>query len=775
LRAGAEACRGPGKVISYAFLSQNRSVFMKWGLWVYRFRVWVLIGSALSLLPAAWLTSRGGRLESVIIPADTSSGRAIELIKNELPPTNPYFGLIFDSKSLQATDPRFKTEVERALAPLRNDPQVASVRTAFDANAMGPTLISHDGRSTIVYVDLDSNLNQTALSMDVYPKLRAKVHSDTLQITAFGSLPLFHDLSTMAERDAKRAEMRALPLIGLLLILVFGSAVGAFLPLSVGVLAVLAGMAGTFALAHVTQVVIFAENILVMVGLGVAIDYSLFILSRFREEVQHCPVPEALALTMATTGRAVLFSGGTVAIGLFSMLLLGIGSLGSMGLAGAIVVAMALFYTMTFLPALLAVLGRNINAFKLPFMNTERSGKEGGFWHKLADTIMAHPWRALLPATLFLLLLGAPFVHIELGSSNVTALPQSAEARRGWELLRSQFHGGSADSIIVVVRFPDGAPLTPEHIGGIYDLSRWLAAVPGVNRVQSIVNLDPSLTRDQYVQLLAQPMDLLPEGLQLMLQKTVGKDIVVLDLQILPPASSPEAFNLVGTIRDAHPPVGGELMVTGESALNLDLVQQIKQNTPIVIGTVIAVTYGLLFLLLGSLLLPLKAILMNLLSISASYGALVWIFQEGHLSGWLGFTPGPIEAMTPIIMFCILFGLSMDYEVLLLSTVREEYYATGDNTRAVGRSLERTGRMITGAAAIMAAVLFAFGFSELTVVQAMGIGMGIAVVVDATIVRCILVPAAMKLLGRWNWWAPGFLARLYNFLALGEDKPDRTC
>ncbi len=742
-----------------------------WGLWVYRFRWWVLIISVLTLVPAALLTIRGGYLDSVVIPANTSSSRALDLIKKELPPTPPSFGLILQSQSLRATDPIFKAEVERALAPLRNAPRVASVRTPYDTGTADPTLISRDGRGIIAEVELkDLTANETVLAMDIYPRLRAKVHSDSLEVTAFGTLPRSHDFTVLAERDVKHAEMMVLPVVALLLILVFGSVLGAALPLSVGLLAVTAGMAGTLALARITPVLVFAKNVIVMVGLGVAIDYSLFIVSRFREEVHRSSVPDALAHTMATTGRAILFSGGTVAIGLFSMLLLGLGVLGSMGLAGAIVVIMALFYAMTFLPALLAILGPKVDVLRLPFIN---SGKGGGFWRPLATMVMAHPWRVLLPATLFLLLLGVPFIHIQLGSSDVTGLPRSDESRRGWELLRKEFDKGNDDSIIVVVRYPGSTPLTPEHIGRIYDLSRWLATLPGIQRVESVVDLNPSITRDQYIKFLTKQMYKFPQGLQLALKKTVGNDIIVLATQILPPAGSSEALNLVRTIRDAHPSVGGELMVTGESAFHVDFIDAIKRNTPIVIGVVVIVTYSLLFLLLGSLLLPLKAVLMNLLSISASYGALVWIFQEGHLSRWLHFTPGPVEAMTPIIMFCILFGLSMDYEVLLLSRVREEYDQTGDNARAVGRSLEYTGRMITGAAAIMALVLFAFGFADLTVVKAMGIGMGIAVVVDATIVRCMLVPAAMKLLGRWNWWAPGFLVRLYDFLGLGERRRDR--
>ena len=744
-----------------------------WGRWVYRFRWWVLIISVLSLGPAAWLTSQGGHLGSVIIPANTKSARALDLIKRELPPTLPSFGLIFRNPSLLATDPAFQAEVERAVTPLRNDPRVANVHTTYDAGEVNSRSISRDGHSTIVRVELkDVSADDTVLAMDIYPALRAKVQSDTLEVVAFGTLPRNHDFTVIPERDIRRAELVVLPLVGLLLVLVFGSVLAAALPLAVGVLAVTGGMACTLALAHITPVLVFATSIVVMVGLGVAIDYSLFIVSRFREEAHRHPAPEALAHTMETSGRAILFSGGTVAIGLLGMLLLGLGPLNSLGLAGTIVVTLAVIYAMTFLPALLVILGPRIDAWSLPFMNADKVG-HGRFWRRLANMVMAHPWRVLLPAAVFLLLLGVPFQHIRLSPSDVTGLPPTAESRQGDEMLHREFQEPDTSPIVVVVHYTDGSPLTSEHVGRIYDLSRWLARLPAVTRVDSIVDLDPSISRSEYLQILTQTMAQLPSGVQLALKRMVGVDIVMLVAQTSLSAGSDEALGLVRTIRRSHPSVDGDLMVTGESAFHLDFIETMKRNTPAAIGIIVLVTYVLLFLLLGSLLLPLKAVLMNMLSISASYGALVWIFQYGHLASWLHFTPGHIETMTPIMMFCVLFGLSMDYEVLLLSRVREEYERIGDNTRAVAESLERTGRLITGAASIMASVLFAFGFADMVVIKAIGIGMGIAVVVDATIVRALLVPATMRLLGRWNWWAPGPLVRLYLRINLGESRRPR--
>ena len=725
--------------------------------------------SLLSLAPAAWLTSHGGYLESVIIPSNTKSAQALDLIKKELPPMLPDFGLIFRSPTLSASDPAFQSEVRQALEPLRKDPHVASVSTPYNRPEVNSRYISRDGHAIIAKVEIkDDSANQNELTMDIYPMLRAKVHSSMLEVTSFGTYPRNYDLTILAERDARRGEMTVLPVVGLVLLFVFGSVIGAAIPLVIGVLTVTAGMAGTFVLAHFTPVLVYAKNVIVMVGLGVAIDYSLFILSRFREELKRYSVPDALANAISTTGRAILFSGGTVAIGLFGMMLLHFGHVSSMGMAGAIVVAFAVLYAITLLPALLAVLGPKVNAWRMPFTGAAEPGRDTQFWHSLATVVMVHPWRVLLPAALFLIVLGFPFRHIQLGSTDVTGLPKTAESRRGWDQLRSEFQKADANPIIVVVKYPGGSPLSAEHVNGIYDLSHWLAQLPGVNRVNSIVDLNPATSLIEYLLLYSEPASHLPQGVQFALKKMVGKDIVMLVVQTSLEAGGDQALNLVRTIRGSHPPLGGEVMVTGETAFHVDFIEAIEEWSPFVIGFVVVVTYLMLFLMLRTLLLPLKAVLMNILSISASYGALVWIFQDGHLASWLHFTPGPIEAINPIMMFCILFGLSMDYEVMLLSRVGEEYEKTCDNTQSVARSLERTGRMITGAAVIMSLVLFAFAFAGLTVIKEIGIGMGIAIVIDATIVRSLLVPAAMRLLGRWNWWVPPPLRSLYQSCASHE-------
>ena len=747
-------------------------MFAAWGRVVYRFRWLVLVSSILSLAAIIFLMGYGGRLGTGEFspPDDTESGRVEELLDDELPEDPPSFTLIFGSEVMKATDPAFRDEVERAVEPLEEVERVTGVRTAYENGATDEAMISRDGRRALAVVELEDG--GFAELQDAYAAVREEVRPGSLEVVAAGEMPLNEDFESTTEEDLKRAEIVSLPLALLMLLFVFGSVVAAGLPIGVGVLAVVGGFVGTLLLARTMDVSIYATNIITMIGLGVAIDYSLFVVSRFREEVGRHPVADALARTMATAGRAVLFSGLTVAIGFMGFFFFDVADLSSMGLAGAIVVAFSVLYGLTFLPALLAILGPRVNFLRLPFVHPESTSVGAGLWHQLANAVMARPWRVLLPVVALLLVLGSPFLNIRLGLSGAETLPPDSESRRGQEILDDQFRESSAYPMAVVLDYAKGSPLKKERIGEMYDLSRWLADRPGVKEVESVVDLDPSLSREQYQQLLSGPKEDLPPQIREALRRSTGDHLAVLTTYTSVGYNTEEAHDLVRDIREEHPEVEGEVLVGGWSAFDLDLTDSVAEATPLAIAFVVLATYLVLFLLLGSVLLPLKAVVVNFLSISASYGALVWVFQEGHLSGLLNFTPGPINTTTPIIMFCILFGLSMDYEVMLLSRIKEEYERSRDNRASVALGIERTGRLITGAALIMATVFFSFGLAETVVIKAIGLGMGLAVMVDATIVRALLVPAAMRLMGHWNWWAPGPLARLHRHLGLSERSID---
>ena len=738
---------------------------------MYRFRWPVLIASLVPVVAALWLVAHGGTFHPPAIPRATESGRAAHLIEGELPARPATFELIFSHPTLAATSPEFVTEVRRVVTQLARDPRVRRVITGYDGEPRDPGFFSRDGHRTRAVVELDAT-GVTFASVEfatpvatVYHDLYASVRSDTLRILPAGILAMQWDFKDATQKDLHRIELLVLPAVLILLLLVFRSVLAALVPLVVGLLAVMTGVAGAGLLARVTPMSIYATNVMTMIGLGVAIDYSLFIVSRFREEVRHRSVPEAVSVTLATAGHAVIFAGATVAVGLLGMAFISIENLDSMGYAGTIVVAFSVLYSVTFLPALLSILGRRIDAGRIPFLKPLAAPEPEGFWHRLATFVMRHPWGVLVPVTLFLLMLGTPFLNIRLGSGDVTSLPEDAPSRRGEEILRAEFPGAHLNPIVVVVHDPDGEPVRPDRVDALWELSRWLARQPHVVRVQSPLDLDPSITREQYRQLFSAPPEFVPAEIRTALGQMVGRHVVLMIVQSDLEVDSDAARQLVRTIRTSHPPVPGTgLLVSGRTAFDIDFIHTMATDAPRVVGFVVVATYVVLVLLLGSVVLPLKAVVMNFLSITASYGALVWIFQEGHLAGLLNFEPRSVETPVPIVMFCVLFGLSMDYEVLLLSRIREEYEASADNDGAVGRGLEHTGRLITGAAAIMAGVFFGFGLAHTIVIKAMGVAMGIAVVLDATIVRALLVPATMRLLGSWNWVAPRFVRRIYRRL-----------
>jgi RND superfamily putative drug exporter len=440
-----------------------------------------------------------------------------------------------------------------------------------------------------------------------------------------------------------------------------------------------------------------------------------------------------------------------------------------MGAGGAIVVAMAVVYGLTFLPALLSVLGGRVDRLRLPFLGARKPAGEGA-WHSMAMWVMRRPVLVLIPSLAILVIAGSPFLQLRLANGDVDQLPPSNPARQGYDILVRDFPGHDQTFITAVAYYPDSNPLTADHIGDIYDLSRRLGSVPNVIRVDSIVSADPSFTRADYQRMYTGPRESLPQSLQQALSFGAGGHIAVINLVTNKQYTSDEARSIVKAVRAEHLP-GGQVLATGGTAFDMDIVQFILDRTPTAVGTVILITYIVLFVLTGSIVLPLKAVLTNLFSISASFGAMVWIFQQGHLSEQLGFSAQSIDPSLPVILFSIVFGMSMDYEVLLISRIQEEYLRTRDNQAAVAMGLEKSGRLITGAAAIMVAVFLSFGLASVVLIKAIGIALAIAVAIDATIVRVLIVPSVMRLLGRANWWAPRPLAWLHRAIGAGEALP----
>jgi putative drug exporter of the RND superfamily len=742
---------------------KEHALFARWGHFVFRRRWAVLIASGILCILSVVGLVTGGVLANVL-SASAESTLALKLMEQELPtPTGHTFSLIISSKDLKVDDPVFKAAAEKLLNEVEKDKRVAGVRSPYNTSGIvSPTFVGKSGHAVLALVSLG---NDPRVATTAFANLKPTLKAPPLEVTAAGEMAVNHDFDTVLKSDLQKVELIALPLALLVLLIVFRSVVASLLPLGVGGLAVLGGISGIFTLARFYNVSNYALNVVSMIGLGVAIDYSLFIVSRFREELADgATIEEAVSVTMATAGRAVLFSGVAVAVGLSGFLFLGAIYLDSIGMTGALVVALAVFYSLTLLPALLAILGPRVDLGRIPFT---RRLSTADLWHRLANWVMRRPVGVLLPTLVLLTFAAAPFLHVQLWTSDVTMLPKHAESRRAHELQRREFVVHDPMQIIVLAKFKDGKPLQRERARALYDLAKKVGTLPHAARLQGVMVPDPRLGRDEQVALLSMPKLMMPDDLKDAMDETVGEHLAIFTVTTSPNSTSADRAALVRAIRALGPVADGRLMVSGLSAMDVDQGDYIRRRTPAALGVVMILTYLALFMLLGSVLLPLKAVLTNIVSLSASFGAIVWIFQDGHLARLLDFQPAPIEPALPVILFCLVFGLSMDYEVFLLTRVQEEYELHGDTTRAIANGLERSGKLITSAAAIMVVVFASFAFASVVPVKAVGLGLAIAVAADATVIRVLLVPAAMRLLGPLNWWAPAPLARFYRRLGFG--------
>lgn len=716
----------------------------RWGQLVAR-RSWLVLlgGIAVVLAAAAYGIGVFGNLSNGGFddPA-TDSAKELVLEQATFPGRETDLVIVYSSPTLRVEDPAFQRAVTDTLTALpRTD--VAGTVTYYDTRS--PGLVSSDGHATRVIVTL-AGTSQDAKS-DNWDAVKGDLDAPGLSTSVGGRWAVFGDVNEQVSKDIARAESISLPIVFLLSLLIFGSLVSALMPTLVGGIAVMGAFAVVRLITGVTDVSIFSINVITLLGMGLAIDYALFVVSRFREELAHQPdtsresVRAAVERTMATAGRTVLFSGLIVAASLASLLLFPQNFLRSMGYGGMAAVLVAMLAALTVLPALLGVLGSRIEFGRMPWRRGSRAhladartpdelhGADHevvhGTWARVAHSVMRRPVAYLVAIVIGLLALGSPFLGAQWGSVDERVLPVSSPSRQAADLQADLF-GGETSTASIMVRGAD------EVATSAYLTS--LKAVDGVTQAQAVA------TRSV-------------DGQQLTLVQATWQGN----------SQTSSSQDVLKGIRAVDLPTGTTALVGGPTADAVDLIDSIGDHLPWMALMVAAVMLVLLFVAFGSVVLPLKAIVMNGVSIVASFGVVTWIFQEGHLSGLLGFTsPGYLDVTQPILMLAILFGLSMDYEVFLLSRVREEWDRTGDNTRAVAAGVQRSGRIITSAALLLAVVIGGFATSGIVFLKMIGVGMLVAVLLDATVVRALLVPATMRLLGRANWYAPGPLARWWE-------------
>ena len=711
-------------------------MFEAWGRFVYRRRRLVLLAAVLAVAGAAvWGTGVFGALQSGggFTAPGSQSQRASDLAARAFGRDTADAVILYRSPRLTVADPAYRAAVTRSLAALPRS-RVESYQTYWPARS--PQFAGADGHATYAVLRLAGSSDAARITS--FQAISGKLAVPGLTVAAGGQIPTEQAISSQVKADIGRAEAMSMPALLILMLIIFGSLAAASLPLAIGGIGILGSFTALRLLTLGMPVSTYSINITTILGLGLAIDYGLFMVARFREELRRQPDPAAaLARTVATAGRTVAVSGVTVAIALASLMLFPETFLRSMGYGGVATVAVDLLAALTVLPALLAVLGPRVNALRIRRPGRLAATAEtGGAWYRIAHSVMRRPVVYAGVIVVVLLALGAPFRSIVWGGTDARVLPAGSAPRVVAETLARDFPASSTSPIEAVVRLP-GPAAAPAQRAGLAGYLTRLDRVPGITGAQ-VTGVAGSVAR--------------------------------VDLRYRANPMSSAARSLVASVRAVTPPAGAHVLVGGVSAQLADELASLGHTLPLMALMVAAATFVLLFLAFGSVVLPVKAIVMNALSLTATFGAIVWIFQEGHLSGLLRFTPtGTIDPTMPILMLAIIFGLSMDYEVFLLSRVRERYDVTGDNTAAVAGGLQRTGGIITSLALLLAVVVAAFSASGITFIKLMGVGMIIALVVDATIIRVLLVPATMRLLGRANWWAPPLLRRLYARYGIREE------
>jgi putative drug exporter of the RND superfamily len=838
------------------------SIFHSIGVFAYRFRWAILLLWGLLLISSSFFAPglsgklKGGGFDG----AKSEAERVQDLMSGEFGLSPATLTVVFTGDGIPARSEEFQKAQENALADVRKLDNVRQVISY--AGSKDSRFISEDGKKSYAVVTSDVSIDETR---NVVEDVRSKVRSDKLETYVTGAPAVYQDLEEASNEDVKDAEKYAFPFAVIILVFAFGTLVAAGVPVLIGGAGVVTALAALYFIAGIYDMSVFTLTLSTMLGLGLGIDYALFFVSRFREELEDYPTVEAVPRTVATAGRSIFFSGTAVLIGLSGLLFFPFMFMRSIGVAGVVVVFVSVLAAFTLLPALLGVLGPRVNRLAI---RRRRNGAGSAFWSRSAEVVMRHPLAVILLAAVLLGTLLYPVGHMKAGIPEATVLPQEYESRAGDDILKRFFKYAALNPMEIVATFQDD-PLSVrglsdtrelgERIGGADGVSRvesdytiaaaaaedytrrvadarkqarkeaaakvdglvqrqikeqtqnetdravneqlsqieatYDAVPPGAEerlradirpRVEREVRASEGRIRDEVERRLAEEVDRkvpgLPEGisadgkvtpegvanflklpaarqsedLQDTLDTYVAGDRTLLRGVTEANPYTQDAYGAVDAVRAVEAPDGTSFLVGGLSAGQKDFISSLYGKAPFAAAFVIGVTYLILLITFRSVFIPLKAVIVNILSLTASFGTMVFVFQDGHLSGLLDFTPlGFVDATLPILMFCTIFGVSMDYEVFLLSRIREAYENGDSNTASVSKGLVATAGIITSAAAIIIVVTGAFALTGIVLTKAIGLGLAVAVFVDATIIRILLVPATMRILGDWNWWPGG--------------------
>ncbi len=811
--------------------------FHRLGVFVYRFR-WpiLLLWGALLIASAFFAPELSGRLKGGGFEGSNSEAERVQdLMSEEFGVSPATLIVVFDGGDLSARGEEFRSAQERALAEVREMPEVRYVSTYADSQ--DPRFISEDGKKAYAVIAFNVSIDETR---NVVDEVRNKVRSEDLQTYVTGVPAVYQDLEEASNEDIKRAEKYAFPFALLILVLAFGTVVAAGVPVLIGGVSVLTTLAALYFVAGTYDMSVFVLTLATMLGLGLGIDYALFFVSRFREELESYPVSEAVPRAVATAGRSIFFSGTAVLIGLSGLLFFPFMFMRSIGVAGVMVVFVSVAAALTLLPAFLSVLGHRVN-----WLSVRRHRRAPGtdFWSRSAEGVMRHPVVVILLVAAVLAALLYPVTHMKVGIPEASVLPEKYESRAGDDILKKQFDYSALNPMQIVATLPED-PLSAAGLADVKELGERVQNTGEISRVESVYTVGEEAARN-YAERVAEARKDAEMEADRRVEKAVGRQLDALRVQygFVPPGAEeriraeaersvarelesrvpklpegvsadgeitprgvanflelPEAreseelqdaigssvagnrtllqgvteanpytetaYAAVDEVRAVDAPEGVSFLVGGLSAGQKDFISSLYGKAPYAAAFVLGVTYLILLVTFRSVFIPLKAVIVNILSLTASFGAMVFVFQDGNLTGLLNFTPlGFVDATLPILMFCTIFGVSMDYEVFLLSRIRESYENGDSNTASVAKGLVATAGIITSAAAIIIIVTGAFAFTGIILTKAVGLGLAVAVFVDATIIRILLVPATMRVLCDWNWWPFG---RKATFLPEGK-------
>ncbi|MGI5939796.1 MAG: MMPL family transporter [Thermoleophilia bacterium] len=746
------------------------------GRFSYRFRWWViglwvvLFAVSVAATPLLADVLQGG-FSNPKAPAE----RAGKVIEERFHQGPTIVLILFKSETLKAADPAFQEAEQQALAGLTaaGTPFLDSIQTY--ASTGNPLFLSKDGRSSVAVLSFSAPLH---IIQNEVEDIRTSLRDTGLQTYVTGEPAINADLTTYSFRDAQRVELYALPVALVALIFVFGSLVSAALPIVTGGLAVTVTLGGMYLLGRVTSMSIFAMNTATLLGLAVAIDYALFIVSRFREELQRgATTEEAVVVTSARAGRSIFYSGLAVMVAVLGLLFFPSTGLRSLGIGGALVVFFSVAASLTFMPALMGVLGHRVNTATIIKLQTARESRVFG---KLSSLLLRRPWISIVGALVLIALIASPAFKMEREMTSVSTLPQVAEARQGFDILEQEFDYEALSPVSVLLTWDGSQTIDMSRAARLFIYGQKLADLPGVASVMSPFTVtglsDPTALASfwpQFEALLNDPDGFVvpPEGVtvgdQVISAAQLGQFKQLVAASIAPgaalyrvvldnPPASAESRQTVGRVLDVGPPAGYELHVAGETASSYDFFKEIDDWFPLVIIWVVVTSFIVFVFLLRSLLLPLVAVIVNLFTIAMSYGLLVLIFQGDTFEGLLNFTStGAIDAIVPVVMLCIFFGVTMDYAVFMLTRMHERWLRTGNNKEAVTVGLVRTARIILSAGLLVVIVTGAFSFSHIKQTKMLGMGIALAIIADVLLIRMALLPAIMSYLGRANWWWPG--------------------